>query len=339
MSSSSAPAVSWRTEIGQAGWIAERLRHPSEQVVASIVPDGFDAYVRILHPVDGGAGREGTKVRWSEVASWGGHPLERDSQFHAVALRLDDTESPPPWNSQGPPQGSLEPDEAAALIDVLRRHTSTPARCWFCIWDGYGWQNKALMASSGQASLRLPDPIPSEVREGPRVKLPWRDYFLYSGPIDAALAFVDSEGQTPNLFWPEDRSWCVASEIDSSSTYVGGSPELCAELLRDGRIEALAADPTDDSSRVAPWVAELVASSVDALILSRRVIVDTAAGIVYASLGRSRFRRGTTTFLIVTARSNGARPNRQNAVRVGPGEDLRARLIPSMTRAVVDLVG
>jgi hypothetical protein len=45
----------------------------------------------------------------------------------------------------------------------------------------------------------------------------------------------------PNLWWPDDRSWCVASEIDFPYTYVGGSQELIEEILADPSLEALPA--------------------------------------------------------------------------------------------------
>jgi hypothetical protein len=341
MSSSSGPAVSWSTQVDQADWIAGRLLPPLEGVVTSVVPGGFDAYVRLLHPIGTRKDAESIRVRWSEVAAWSGQALDRDSQFHAIAVSRDGSEQPPPWQAAKPLPGSLEPDDAGALIDVLGRHTTTPGRCWFCIWEGYGWGGEASLAHRAELAGHLADPpIPAEVLAGPRVQLPWRDYFLYSGPIDAALAFVDSEAQTPNLFWPEDRAWCVATEIDLSSTYVGGSRRLADELVADRRIEALAAEPTDASSRVAPWVVELVESSVDTLIASKRLVIDTEVGFVYATLGRSRLRRrGTETFAIATARADGSMVNRQKAVRLGPDDDLRAALVRALTLAVVTLAG
>jgi hypothetical protein len=275
------------------------------------------------------------------VAAWSGRALDRDSQFHAIAVSQDGSEQPPLWQAARPHPGSLEPDDAAALIDVLGRHTATPSRCWFCIWEGYGWGAEASLARRAELAGHLADPpIPAEVLAGPRVQLPGRDYFLYSGPMDAALAFVDSEGQTPNLFWPEDRAWCVASEIDLSSTYVGGSRHLAHDLVADHRIEALAAEPTDASSRVAPWVVELVESSVDTLIASKRLVIDTEVGFVYATVGRSRLRRrGTETFAIATARADGSVVNRQKAVRLGPDDDLRAALVRALTLAVTTMAG
>jgi hypothetical protein len=99
------------------------------------------------------------------------------------------------------------------------------------------------------------------------------------------------------------------------------------------------AEPTDDSSSVEPWVVELVQSSIDTLISAKRVLIDTTGGVVYVSLNRSRLQRGAATFAIASVRNDGAKSDRQKPVRVGRDEDLRAVLVPALTRAITDLVG
>jgi hypothetical protein len=51
--------------------------------------------------------------------------------------------------------------------------------------------------------------------------------------------------QSPNLLWPVDPSWCVATEIDFDSTLVGGSARLIEAVLADPRLEALPVRPDD----------------------------------------------------------------------------------------------
>lgn len=51
--------------------------------------------------------------------------------------------------------------------------------------------------------------------------------------------------QSPNIFWPTDRAWCVASEIDFDSTLVGGSQALIEDLVNSSRLEALMIQPGD----------------------------------------------------------------------------------------------
>ena len=46
-------------------------------------------------------------------------------------------------------------------------------------------------------------------------------------------------GQSPNIWWPEDRAWCVATEIDSLDTYIGGSKACIERVLGHPDLEAL----------------------------------------------------------------------------------------------------
>jgi len=93
----------------------------------------------------------------------------------------------------------------------------------------------------------LPPEIPPSVISGPRVRLPERSYLLLEGPLDAAGELgMSIFPQSPNLFWPDDHAWCVATEIDLDSTYLGGSSALVRDVLADERLEALpmsVADP------------------------------------------------------------------------------------------------
>jgi hypothetical protein len=50
--------------------------------------------------------------------------------------------------------------------------------------------------------------------------------------------------QSANLWWPEDRAWFVATDIDLMSTYVGGSAACVADLLAAEGLET-AAVPAD----------------------------------------------------------------------------------------------
>jgi hypothetical protein len=61
-------------------------------------------------------------------------------------------------------------------------------------------------------------------------------------PADAADRFLP---QSPNLFWPADRAWCVASEIDFDSTLVGGTTELIQAILRGPAFDSWPVQPDD----------------------------------------------------------------------------------------------
>jgi hypothetical protein len=49
----------------------------------------------------------------------------------------------------------------------------------------------------------------------------------------------------PNLIWPADHSWFVASEVDFDSTLVGGSAELVETIVQCPALEAWQVEPTD----------------------------------------------------------------------------------------------
>jgi len=69
-----------------------------------------------------------------------------------------------------------------------------------------------------------------------------REMWLLHGPVEAAAI---SPYSTPafgsvNLWWPEDQAWCVGTDIDLMTTYVGGSGDCIQGLLADRSLEALA---------------------------------------------------------------------------------------------------
>src|ERR1700688_3200784 len=96
------------------------------------------------------------------------------------------------------------------------------------------------------AAPPLPDAVHTSL-----VHLPWRDYLLFDGPLEAATEFGWSLTEecfiphSPNLFWPQDHAWCVATEIDLLSTLFAGSESLAQNLLADPRLEAWRVFPED----------------------------------------------------------------------------------------------
>jgi hypothetical protein len=204
----------WLRDVSAAAWIGPRL-HPFGQDVGSIIPEGFEAYARLFHPVELEHDRH---ERWSDVALRNGRIVHSEMQFEQISIPRGQT----PTDSHRGPQpreGTLPPEERRVLVDILRTATSIPDQCWFGLWEGFGG---------------LDD---DGIRE--RVELPQRSYLLYRGTIDRALESPFPYNQSPNLWWPEDRAWFVATEIDLPWTYVGGRPDLVAALVSDSRLEVL----------------------------------------------------------------------------------------------------
>jgi hypothetical protein len=336
----------WSTDVHQADWIAERLTSWGKDslTVGSVIPGGFEAYARVLHPAE--APDNGDRlVRWADVAAWSGMPLRNDAQFHSIALPPTDPGGPPPFGGQGPRKGSLYPPDAEVVASIARAWTSVPEDCWFCVWDGFGWNSvgeHAVLTATDEPSevVREPrrDPVPEPVRNGPRVRLPHRDYLLYKGPAGAvvATAGLAGGGQCANLWWPADRAWCVASEIDLQSTYVGGPRGLIDAIVADTKIEALPASTDDPVSRVEDWVTAWVDQLADGLLARGEAALATSRGSVEAWLRRpGRLRKGELRIQATGARGGYGSSGTYRGL--GSHEDLRAELTLYLTLAVLEL--
>lgn len=191
------------------------------------------------------------------------------AQFHAIA-RMSLSGSGGPIGISPPANGNLPAHLLTVLCGVLAEHTKTRESCWFCLWNGYGWIHGSPAASvisfspssgtSGDAGQHsVPPALPPHVLQGPKVSLPHREYLLFRGPVGAAreLGWSTPWGfapQSPNLLWPQDHAWCVATEIDLFCTLVGGSEKLAAALMAEPRLETWRVFPGDpiawDSDKV-----------------------------------------------------------------------------------------
>jgi hypothetical protein len=219
--------------------------------VRNVVPSGFEAYARVFHPAD----RDGLPVRWAEVAAENGKVMHPAAQFYGLAPDLWTQTEWYPQDLHPPGLGQLPDVALRALLDVLGRHTVADQQCYFAIWEGYGDlpHNSAssvsyLRFTNGATTAELPDRVlPEElldVEHAPRVLHPHRSYFLFTGHLEDAVQLKTGDFarwmrlRPPNLMWPGDDSWCVATEIDFDSTLIGGSRHLVDDILADGALEA-----------------------------------------------------------------------------------------------------
>jgi hypothetical protein len=142
-------------------------------------------------------------------------------QFHRIA-NLPAFPEPqfPTWVTV-PSEGMLPATEGERLVTILRGHTTTPNHCYLGLWEGYGVSK--LNAFAGMPRLLLPD----------------RAYYLFRRPIDAVTSLtIGTFRHPPNLWWPEDHAWCVATEIDLGETYVAASAVCVQQVVADAGIEA-----------------------------------------------------------------------------------------------------
>ena len=209
-----------------ADWIAPRLG-PLEGLVGSVVPRGFPAYARVLHPV---RDHDGKPATWSTVCAKTGRVAHALMQWQSVGSPVVEdgtgrsTSGGMPWDGEEPLVGELEPQALAALCRLLAEHTDPALDCFFALWEGWGWipggESMAVLRASGAEppTAAVPPAFREDVMSGRRLHHPGRNYLLFSGPLEAAMALGH---------WPsQDRTASARSHQASSGprTAPGASP-------------------------------------------------------------------------------------------------------------------
>lgn len=247
-----------------ADWIAPRLG-PFGGRVGSVVPRGFPAYARVLHPV---ADHDGEPATWSGVCAKTGRVAHALMQWQSISSpRVEDgsgrsASGGMPWDGDEPLVGELAPQTLAELCRLIVGHSNPVLECFFALWEGWGWipggeSMSVLRASQWEPgttrppAAAVPPAFGEEVMSGRRLHHPGRDYLLFSGPLEAAMDlghwlhqdwFVP---QPPSIIWPTDNSWCVATEVDFDSTLIAGDNDLIDAVLGAGELEATPIEPGD----------------------------------------------------------------------------------------------
>lgn len=124
----------WTGEVARGDWLRERLHGWGQ--VGGVVPRGFEAYVRILHPITAYRGDETAQWRWADLAERTGtvmHPLVQSRRMFGAEpseLSFDDGWSPSP-----PDEGFFDPELLAALAVRLGKSGDAVT---LGVWDGWG---------------------------------------------------------------------------------------------------------------------------------------------------------------------------------------------------------
>ena len=84
----------------------------------------------------------------------------------------------------------------------------------------------------------------------PRLGMKHRPMILLGGPLGALPATSFHEWwyepgwenpagnySSPSLWWADDRAWCIASDVDLQSSYLGASAECAQRLIDDEQLE------------------------------------------------------------------------------------------------------
>ncbi len=193
--------------VASAGWLARSCRG-APGTVGALVPNEYESVLRVFPPPP--------------------HPDEWWALYHGVY---------------------------DVVASIGARHTSSPDRAWFAIWEGHGFDTatthiavRGPLDADAQRSLRAQrDALREQDRrrnaairtaldELPRLDRPDRTYVLLEGPVSAVTELRDpgsvdgASWRHPDLFWPDDRRWFVATDVDFWSLYIGGDTAFVREL-------------------------------------------------------------------------------------------------------------
>jgi hypothetical protein len=258
----------WATAGGVAGTGFEayaRILHPlpahREDLTAS---EGWGVHPTVEH----------CAWTWAELGAQNGrhvHPLVQwvglSGQEPPQGVELDGG-----WTVGPPEEGQLDGLVFAALTEHLGQATTTPDDLVAAVWNGWGDLNGGSASGSfvvGEPSeeqlrqlheqaerRRLRNAAISDALSGPTFEWPGREFHLMSASLTlfaerdwldtASVDVWPAAGHTPQMLWPEDRSWVLATEIDWDFTIVAGSRGLIDGVLEDPRFEAFAIADSDD---------------------------------------------------------------------------------------------
>lgn len=230
-------------------WLKERLipRSPDESRisrVSTILPCGFEAYGKVLHPIvehpvdfefpidltkdttyndlwqlqkaprfkgldelaleRRDAQGLGKRVRWRQLFEERGLAWVPEINGHSFAHQ---TGGSWPFYLQGPDEGFIGPELMARLVGLLAPFTGEN-ECYFFF---------VMMATEDYQDK------------------------LFRGRLHDLLASFPGiqPYQTPTYCWPDDQSWCLCSDYDLEFTLIGGSRALISKLLTNSFVEAI----------------------------------------------------------------------------------------------------
>ncbi|WP_342373300.1 hypothetical protein PCC79_06145 [Propioniciclava soli] len=225
------------TDLSPTTWIEPRLEPwgwGRGVPVCSQVPTGFAVYLRLFHPAPDGR-------RWDRIAAQRyrfAHPL---MQWEGLCRNQDEFVN-------GPMIGSLPEAEMRRLFG----HLPSADEVYYAFWNGFGLDYVAAGLDPERPGRVLGQGRRIDSWRTPLLELPSRGYVVLRGPLHPLALVTRGQGdaplepeQSPNLIWPAEHTWFVATEIDHRFTLIGGDEALATALLDDPELEVVRVQPDD----------------------------------------------------------------------------------------------
>ena len=242
------------TSTESAQWMVDRTDPAHPQWVTGAVGSGFDAYARLLHPLDDKPGSQ----TWASIAAANGRAIHPSVEWKGIGAKnpLDVPRGWPGSPSRGLPTWALE-----ALCAILARHTSTPESSYFALSEHSNPLASRSITYRYAREVQTPGPAPVEWQLDPtaptythkislhKQETHYLKYYLYEGHVGDAVKighWPDDRRfypQTPDSYWPTDHAWRARTLSLSDSTIIGGSHQLIDELCTSETLEVLQIPP------------------------------------------------------------------------------------------------
>ncbi len=188
--------------------------------VTSVVPPRYEAYVRILNPIEL---RDGSTVSWIDVVTRNGVEPRAWMQWPEL-VTVDGVVLPD--GGVEPDMGSPPASLAGHLIEALRPDRGMH---YFASWAGY--------------AMEISEPcIPFSPYR--------REMVLYSGPLideeGSPLVPTTATGRVPMYWWPKDLRWLVGQDVYARSLIVGCTQTAARTILESDKLDAYPVTSSDD---------------------------------------------------------------------------------------------
>jgi hypothetical protein len=234
-------------DLTAARWVTSAVQDRTDGplLVRDMVPAIFEAYARILHQVRTEDEGRASNDTWSRRAAELGRELEPTTSWWDLIGTAPFRSRP---GDPMPEMGRLMKHEAKGLASILDT-SGDQNGCWFGIWSGWGF-----LSPGGRAELRPMGSWFTEWRERrrsdrearrqairlpPQITILGEPCFLIHGKVaDAARFTFDGWFQSPTLWWPDDRTWFVHTDVEGLSTYLGGPREIVDRLVGELALES-----------------------------------------------------------------------------------------------------
>jgi hypothetical protein len=208
-----------------ASWIKASLPRGLGPVVTEQVPSCYSSFVRIFHPA---FDQQGHLIRWSRVAAEYGKVVHPEMQWNSISTDARSGGcSGLRWDGAKPSIAGMSFSLWASVSRILMQNTLSVDTFYY-----------GLSTIHSDVADSFQDAVPFVF--GDRAFVICR---LSRTELECEADREKASLLPPNILWPADKSWYLASEYDFDSTLIGGSEAIVRSMMSNAALEALEIGP------------------------------------------------------------------------------------------------